>query len=504
VGVPRSLVQKVSDNELGVTAASLKDLTEQQILEIQDLKKKGSSNAQMAVTYDVSAKTIARALLVKISQHKNNVTVISPVEGLNDQGEFDTSNDISPGGFVRNGDDTFYVGAFLEDRKQYLLVKKTETGRYKIGLAVHSQLQVTDADIKTGFLESEIPGVCELVEILVKGGQSPAQGYEFDVYVDNAPYPLKGKLNAKGMIGYYDALTNMSPRINRHLVEIDITPQVQKEVSEETNTTKSALKGVTLDDFLAKHQILILPDQVVIVQKGKARTITSDHDFFDSIVEAIKAQDIDRAFELMEPRTAIEKYSAGRLNLDAGKVIWDGFDVTGTSLAKRLIAISKLGKPGLMDRFSKFMDKVFQNPSAALVQSGRIYSFMEYADIEVDEDGDLIVYKSVRGNYMDKHSGTISNKPGTIVRMARSFVNDNNASLCSYGLHVCSLVYLKQCFGDLGQRVVRCKLNPKDIVSITNDYNSSKIRCCEYLVVDDYTAEYNRQYKSIDMTGFYK
>lgn len=521
LGVPRSTVQRVSDNELGVNPASLKSLTNDQITEIHKLAATGISKQSLGDRFNVSAKIIARALLVKITEHENKVTVISLNETLSDEGKFDETYEVAVGGLativnnkrlnIAQGTNV-YVGAWIEDANRYLVFarKGGSVGTYQIALVEKKDMEplVRDSDYNaTVFNAEEGDYLAHLAHSLTESGLGEAGGHEFIVDFEDSEYPLRGKLNAKKQIGFFDVLVNRTLRVALSAID-SVVVRSHKASDEEaaapTVGTKETLDNKDLDVFLSEHQILILPTQIVVVREGKPLTIDTSHPSYEAIVKAIHAKDINTAYDLMEPRKAIEKFSDGHVKLDGRKVFWDGNDITKHSIASRLLKLAISGDSEKVARMAKFMDKVYQNPSAELVQSGRIFEFMAYSDIEIDGDGDIMVYKSVRGNYMDKHSGTISNKPGTLVRMARSFVNDNNSSLCSYGLHVCSLAYLRQCFGNLGQRVVRCKLNPKDIVSITNDYKSSKIRCCEYIVLDDYTAEYNRQYKSIDMDGFYK
>lgn len=508
-GVPRSIVQRVSDKELGVDPKSLKSLTNEQIIEIQKLAA-STTNKFLANQFGVSDKTIARALLVKISEHDNNVTVISPVEGLDEGGEFDITTDINPGGVAKYigsnkelSDCTVYIGAYLEDRNSYMIASQLSSANIALALVKRADLEA----LETGLSVENLSSMAILTDRVINSGAYRDDNHEINVEVDGetGQFQLKGKLNSKGQIGYLDPILNMTVRValSRCKFTVNEYNEVVEEAKEGESTARK-LKGTDLDKFLKEHQILILDNQVVITQNGKALTIGSEHEAYNAIVEAIKVGDIKRAYELMEPRKAISKFTQGRLLLDGKKVSWQGYDITGLSMAKRFMEVAMKGDYSMVERFAKFLDKVFDNPSAVLVKSGRIFEFMQYQDIEVDEDGDIIVYKVVRSNYMDKHSGTISNKPGTIVRMARSFVDDNMASLCSYGLHVCAPAYIRKLFGNSGDRVLRCKLNPKDIVSVTNDYNSSKIRCCEYLVLEDYTQKYNQKFKSIDMVGFYK
>lgn len=497
LGVPRSAVQRVSDTEIGVDPTSLKALTTEQIVGIQKLSAEGQSNRALAERFDVSAKTIARALLVRIAEEKNSVTVISPIK-QEEQAVFE----VQPGGTAKDSaDKEWYVGAYLPNHNKYLCL--SVEGSVFVG-QFFEKAGLTPLETNSpNYGEETIGNLAELAVALTEGAEKVADTVAIRVLVEDEYYPIRGSLDARRRVGYFDAILGRTLRLSLSSVKFEVVRK-QTEVVSDDKKTKADFGAKDLDVFLNEHQILILPESVVIAIDGKPETITTTHPAYDRIVQAIKDQDVKLAYSLMRPRDAIAKYATGLVDVTGGKVKWSGHDITGTSIAKRILALMLKGDFHNLDRMGKFMDKMFQNPSAALVQSGRIYEFMAYSDIEIDEDGDIILYKSVRGNYMDKHSNTISNVPGTIVRMARSFVNDNNTDLCSYGLHVCSLAYLKKCFGSVGQRVVRCKLNPRDIVSVTDDYGSSKIRCCEYLVMDDYTAEYNRQHKSIDVTGLYK
>jgi len=68
------------------------------------------------------------------------------------------------------------------------------------------------------------------------------------------------------------------------------------------------------------------------------------------------------------------------------------------------------------------------------------------------------------------------------VDMPRNKVQDDPSITCSYGLHFCSLEYVR-CFS--GHHLMVLKINPKDIVSIPTDYNNTKGRCCRYTVVGE-------------------
>ena len=127
-----------------------------------------------------------------------------------------------------------------------------------------------------------------------------------------------------------------------------------------------------------------------------------------------------------------------------------------------------------------FMDNLMQNPSHRSVNE--LYGFLEKNNLPITPDGHFLAYKRVRDNYFDVHSGTMDNSVGKIVEMPRNEVDDNANNTCSSGLHFCSQEYLTS-FG--GDRTVIVKINPRDVVSIPNDYNNSKGRACRYEVIGE-------------------
>jgi hypothetical protein len=78
----------------------------------------------------------------------------------------------------------------------------------------------------------------------------------------------------------------------------------------------------------------------------------------------------------------------------------------------------------------------------------------------------------------------MNNAPGQVLEMERNEVDDDQNRTCSTGLHFCSESYLS-CFGDSTSRTVIVKINPRDVVSIPNDYNNAKGRACRYEVVGE-------------------
>lgn len=149
-----------------------------------------------------------------------------------------------------------------------------------------------------------------------------------------------------------------------------------------------------------------------------------------------------------------------------------------------------------IEGFIKFLYNLEENPSYNSRES--LVSFLTAVqDIEeqfsITRDGMLIAYKGVDSELNSIHAGdakvdgvqyrkkNIPNLPGSRVTFPRNLVDDNVNNGCSQGLHVGTFNYAN----DFGARVVKVKVNPRDVVSVPMDCECQKVRCCEYLVVEE-------------------
>lgn len=223
---------------------------------------------------------------------------------------------------------------------------------------------------------------------------------------------------------------------------------------------------------------LIQGKNIILVIDNKSHTISKDtHIAYGKIVDALKEQDWEALRDLVEPKKAIVNFGAGNVSIEGDEVFWKGKPFHN-ALANRMIAMYQDGFP--IDPMVRFMENLLNNPSKRSVD--QVYGFLEKNSLPITEDGHFLAYKRVREDYLDIHSGTISNKIGTVVEMDRNLVDDNPDSHCSSGLHFCSESYLGH-FGSSHQPVMILKINPADVVSIPTDYNGAKGRCMRYEVV---------------------
>lgn len=237
---------------------------------------------------------------------------------------------------------------------------------------------------------------------------------------------------------------------------------------------------------------------------GTSHTIVRENGRYDEAKELltsinnIAAQDgsaesdhadpfIDELVKIATPAKAIEAESDGKIAIREGVVYYRderGETALHDVVAERIIWLLAEGfdaRPMI-----SFLGFLMENPSYRSVND--LYRFLEKNQMGITPDGYLLAYKKVRHNYTDIHSGTFDNHPGQKPSMRRNEVEDNPNITCSKGLHVCSFSYLPE-FGSSGggDRVVVCKVNPRDVVSVPTDYNDAKMRVCEYEVLYEVT-----------------
>lgn len=225
---------------------------------------------------------------------------------------------------------------------------------------------------------------------------------------------------------------------------------------------------------------IIQGSSVVIVVDGKDYTINKTHVAYDRLLNAIKAQDTAAIRELVEPKKVLLNYAAGNVEIKGTEFLWKG-KVMHNTLATKMIDMLLEGFP--IDPLVEFMHNLMKNPSKRAVDE--LYGFLEKGALPITPDGHFLAYKKVKDNYTDCHTGTISNHVGAVVTMDRNEVDDDKDRTCSAGLHFCSKEYLKN-FN--GARTMILKINPADVVSIPSDYNHSKGRCCQYVVIGELDA----------------
>ena len=229
------------------------------------------------------------------------------------------------------------------------------------------------------------------------------------------------------------------------------------------------------------YPFLIQGNNIVVVIDNKPHTINKTHITYQRVVDAIKASDWDTVKDVIEPKKVVLDYGQGNVAVQGDKLFWKGEEMHN-ALSNRMIQMLQDGFP--IEPMIQFMENLMQNPSKRAVTE--LYGFLEKNSLPITPDGHFLAYKKVKNDYKDCYTGTMDNSVGSVVEMERNRVDDDQNRTCSTGLHFCSRDYLNH-FG--GDRVVIVKINPRDVVSIPNDYNDSKGRACRYEVVDEIDKE---------------
>lgn len=236
---------------------------------------------------------------------------------------------------------------------------------------------------------------------------------------------------------------------------------------------------------------------LTVLIEGIPKVIDKTHANFTKIVEAVLEGNQELVIKLSDISSAITTYGDGKVVVKDGVVLFDGVEVHNYAVDKLLEFMSE-DLP--IQPIVNFLDNLMSNPSYRAVQE--LYKFLEVGQMPLTEDGHFLAYKKVRGNYKDIHSGTFDNSVGAICEMPRNQVNEDSNITCSTGLHVCSFDYLSH-FGGSNDKVVVCKINPRDVVSIPRDYDNTKMRLCRYEVIQDVTEQYYGKRNVLSETTLY-
>ena len=243
-------------------------------------------------------------------------------------------------------------------------------------------------------------------------------------------------------------------------------------------------------------------DTILVVDDSGVKTARADHPKWEDIQRCfaqLSYEDdrflgpTDELLALMDMRTAVESYTVGLLSVNSLGVTYSGRPLH-TIDAERVMAFmrDKLSyKP-----IANYIVRKMKNPSARAI--AEMYNFLEHKGMPLTLRGTFIAYKGVTTDFWSINgnmetvvlqgevdsTGRILNRVGDTIEVERSSVDDNFRQGCSFGLHAGSIAYAK----GWGQRVVLVEIDPADVVSVPEDCNCQKLRCCKYTIVGEYSG----------------
>lgn len=231
-------------------------------------------------------------------------------------------------------------------------------------------------------------------------------------------------------------------------------------------------------------------DSIIIVHNGKPVTIRATAPNFQALKRALMkaelsglSEDWDAVEKNMTPEASARDWTKGRFTIKDGQAFFDGKEVP-SSISNRISAMASRSEDPMP--FFKFWERLQKNPSYRSVK--QCYTFLEHAGIPILKDGCFHAYKAVRSNFRDFHSGDYDNSPGRTNEMERNKVSDDPKEACHEGFHVGAIAYA-QSFGDSNRKIIICKIDPADVVSVPYDSNAEKMRVCKYTVVGIYGGQ---------------
>lgn len=221
---------------------------------------------------------------------------------------------------------------------------------------------------------------------------------------------------------------------------------------------------------------------ITLILNKKTYSIDKEHINYDKIKNCLSTRNYDKLGSLLDISDTVTRKTNGKVSIKDGVVYYNG-SALHNAITKRIIALIQQNFP--FDFMVKFLENVMLNPSEN--SRNQLYNFLESNTLPITTDGCFLAYKRISSDFKDLYTGTIDNSIGNIVKMPRNSVDADPNETCSFGLHICSLAYLKH-YG-AGNPIVITKVNPKDVVSVPTDYKNTKMRVCEYQVLSKWDSD---------------
>jgi hypothetical protein len=221
---------------------------------------------------------------------------------------------------------------------------------------------------------------------------------------------------------------------------------------------------------------------------GEAYTFDKNHHNYNALIRHLKSGNVEHFEAAYDVASSVEHFCDGYVHVKNGTLNWNGIPMPEL-FTDRILDMKKEGFD--FDSMLNFMCNLNDNPSDKSILE--LFDFMQNKNLPITQDGHFLAYKAVRPDFKDIYSGSIDNSVGEVVEVDRSKVDSNRNKHCSAGLHVGAIDY-----GDGGNQIVICKVNPADVVSVPSDAKFQKLRACRYEVVAIFEDVFD---KSVEVLG---
>jgi hypothetical protein len=216
--------------------------------------------------------------------------------------------------------------------------------------------------------------------------------------------------------------------------------------------------------------------------------ISSDSIKFQKLVDLLNNQDWEGVRRVADSALTLEYISEGKMRYkehDKSVVevlTEDGWKLVPKELGQTIVRFLEKELP--FGPLVNFAINLLKNPSTNSVK--QLFNFIDANKYAITEDGCFIGYRKIANDWKDLYTGTMDNSIGAIVEMPREKVLADPNITCGAGIHCGGFEYTTKHYGTgVGARLVYCKVNPMDVVSVPVDYNNGKLRCCRLQILGE-------------------
>ena len=229
---------------------------------------------------------------------------------------------------------------------------------------------------------------------------------------------------------------------------------------------------------------------------GSVYNFGKSHPNYNKLISHLKSGNVEHFEACYDMVSHINHYCEGYVNCTNNQLSWDGIKMP-EMFAGTILDMIKQGFP--FEPMLNFLDNLSHNPSDHAVVE--LFDFMENKNMPITYDGCFLAYKAVGNDYKDLYSRKFDNSVGSVCEIDRKKVDSNRDNGCGSGLHVGAIDYAKsyggidlddEDRGDGGNRLMICKVNPRDVVSVPTDAKYQKLRTCRYEVVAEFDSVFDK------------
>ena len=247
---------------------------------------------------------------------------------------------------------------------------------------------------------------------------------------------------------------------------------------------------------------------ITAIIDGEAKVVSSSHRNFAKIKKALITGDFDSVPNLIDEGNALVGIGGGDIQVVGGVVKYQGRDIPNYQ-AQKLLSMLRDGRKDI-EPFKNFIRRLMENPSARAREE--FARFMDFAELPFDSEGYVFAYKGLNGDYWSirgnkntrvlkgkvNEKGQIYNGLGEEIEIDRRDVDDDPSHYCGQGIHLGSHLYA---CGWARGKVVLCKFDPKDVVSVPLDCKGQKVRVSHYWSISDFVNDKPIDKPVIEKTG---